>query len=62
MESVKINFPNEAYHHDILISVASKWIVSDVRLISDMVFFKVGDITISCRVEEYRKLMLAIQK
>lgn len=61
MESVKINFPNEAYHHDISISVASKWIVSDVRLISDMVFFKVGDITLSAKLEEYQKLFSVAQ-
>jgi hypothetical protein len=61
MKSVKINFPNESYHHDILISVASKWIVSDVRLISDMIFFKVGDITLSAKLEEYQKLFSVAQ-
>ena len=61
MESVKINFPNEAYHQDISISVASKWIVSDVRLISDIIFFKVGDITLSAKLEEYKKLFSVAQ-
>lgn len=62
MEAIEINFPNEDVPYPVPLSVASKWVPSDSRTIGDVVFFNIGDLTISCRVEDYQKLVLVIQK
>lgn len=62
MEQIIINFPNEDVSYPVPLSVASKWTPTDSRTIGDVVFFNLGDLTLSTKLEEYQKLMLAIQK
>ena len=62
MEQIIINFPNEDVSYPVPLSIASKWTPTDSRTIGDAVFFNLGDLTLSTKLEEYQKLMLAIQK
>jgi hypothetical protein len=62
MDIIEINFPNEPFPYSIPLSIASKWVLRDVKIIGDMAFFNVGGIMLSCGLEEYQVLMLAIQK
>jgi hypothetical protein len=62
MEVIKINFPNEPFPVSVPLSVASNWRLTDARVIDDTVFFKVDDITLSTKLDEYERLILLIQK
>jgi hypothetical protein len=54
--TIKINFPNEAYHQNIPLNVVKDWNPTDVRTIGTTTFFKTDSLTLSMNSDEFAEI------